>query len=314
MVRKMSSVILRSTVGAIIIMSMLSAISSGSSLSSQLGPSVNSNWYNAMTWIKNNTPQDAIVTYWWDQGHWITGIAERGAYADGAHCPPTSCKPYPLNTRIVDVGKVLTTNDENLAISILSKYMNFTSSQCELNKKAFGNIVPCKSPSEMYFLAASDLISKYPWPSYFGSLWPTYSGEGKQQQFFQIALKPLTDNNGRVVGYYDQCLRSDSTGNCQTFNFLVIEQGGKLATIYQNRNFVKNTAYFIGSEKKLDISENATLDGTFWLDPSYGFAFYMTPEVQNSVFTRLYFYDGAGLTHFKQVYSNGEVKIYKVEF
>ncbi len=310
----MNSVILRSTVGAVIILSVLSAISGGSSLSSQLGPSVNSNWYNAMIWIKNNTPQDSIVTYWWDQGHWITGIAERGAYADGAHCPPTSCKPYPLNTRIVDVGKVLTTNDEKLAISILSKYMNFTDAQCELNRKAFGDIVPCKSPSEMYFLAASDLISKYPWPSYFGSLWPTYSGRGVQQQFFQIGLQPLKDQSGNVVGYYDQCLRTDNTGNCQTFNFLVIEQGGKISTIYQNRNFVRNTVYFTNSGQQTDKSENATLEGTFWVDPSYTSAFYMTPDVQSSTFTKLYFYDGAGLEHFKQVYSNGEVKIYKVDF
>src|SRR3989338_3797982 len=129
MVRKMTSVILRSTVGALIVMAVLSAISSGFSLSSQLGPSLNGNWYNAMIWIRNNTPTDAIVTYWWDQGHWITGVAERGAYADGAHCPPASCKPYPLNTRIVDVGKVLTTNNESLAIQILSKYMNFTDAQ-----------------------------------------------------------------------------------------------------------------------------------------------------------------------------------------
>ncbi len=310
----MASIILRSTVGALIIMAVLSAISSGFSLSSQLGPSLNSNWYNAMMWIKNNTPTDSIVTYWWDQGHWITGIAERGAYADGAHCPPTSCKPYPLNTRIVDVGKVLTTSDETLALSILSKYMNFTGAQCDLNKKAFGGIVPCKSPSEMYFLAASDLISKYPWPSYFGSLWPTYSGTGKQQQFFQIQLQPLKDSTGNVVGYYDQCLRFDASNNCQTFNFLVIEQNGKLTTVYQNRNFVKNTAYFINGEQKNDPYENSTLDGTFWLDPSYGFAFYMTPEVQDSIFTKLYFYDGKGLEHFKQVYSNGEVKIYKVDF
>ncbi len=310
----MGSIILRSTVGALIVMAILSAISSGFSLSSQLGPSVNGNWYNAMMWIKNNTPMDAIVTYWWDQGHWITGIAERGAYADGAHCPPTSCKPYPLNTRIVDVGKVLTTNDETLALSILSKYMNFTEAQCELNKKAFGDLVPCKSPSEMYFLAASDLISKYPWPSYFGSLWPTYSGDGKQQQFFQIQLQPLKDNSGQIVGYYDQCLRFDASNNCQTFNFLTIEQGGKLTTIYQNRNFVKNTGYFSNGEQKSDVYENSTLDGTFWIDPSYAFAFYMTPEVENSIFTRLYFHDGKGLEHFRQVYSNGEVKIYKVIF
>ncbi|MFH0890141.1 MAG: hypothetical protein V1836_03325 [Candidatus Aenigmatarchaeota archaeon] len=310
----MSSVILRSSVGALILLSVLAAISAGSSLSSQLGPSVDANWYNAMIWIKNNTPQDSIITYWWDQGHWITGIAERGAFADGAHCSLEGCKPYPLDTRIVDIGKVFTTSDENLATQILSKYMNFTDAQCALNKRAFGDIVPCDSPSEMYVLAASDLISKYPWPSYFGSLWPNYSGQGTQRQYFQISLQPLKDSNGNVMGYYDQCLRADSTGNCQTYDFLLVENSGKLVAIYQNRNIVKNVDYPAVSGRKTDTSENATLDGTFWVDPSYSYALFMTPDVEKSIYTRLYFYDGAGLEHFQQVYSNGEVKIYKVSF
>ncbi len=310
----MSSVILRSTVGAVVLMSMIAAISSGSSLSSQLGPSVNSNWYNAMQWIKNNTPADAIITYWWDQGHWITGIAERGAYADGAHCPPTSCKPYPLDIRIVDIGKVFTTGDENLAIQILSKYMNFTDSQCALNKRTFGDIVPCGSPSEMYILAANDLISKYPWPSYFGSLWPNYAGGGQQQQYYQIGLTPLKDNGGNVIGYYDQCLRFDASNNCQTFNFLLVENGGKLVAVYQNRNMIGKVVYFSGAERKTDVSDNATLDGTFWVDPSFTYALFMTPDVEKSIYTRLYFYDGEGLTRFEQVYTNGEVKVYRVKF
>ncbi len=295
-----------------IIMSALSAISDGTAMSSQLGPSLNSNWYNAMIWLKDNTPQDAIVATWWDPGHWITGIAERGAFADGAHCPISSCKPYPLNTRIVDMGKVLTTNDEELAINILKKYMNFTPEQCAINRKAFGDIVPCGSPSEMYFIASSDLIGKYPWPSYFGSLWPKYSGTGVQAQFYQLNLRPL-QNNGQVIGYYDQCLKQDGE-QCSMFNFLVIEQNQKLVGVYQNRHIVKQMTYYLGGQKESVSYDNATLDGMLWIDPSFQSAFLMTPDVRDSMFTRMYFFDGDDLSHFQQVFNNGEVKIYKVDF
>ncbi len=297
----------------VIIVSALSAISDGTAMSAQLAPSLDSNWYNAMLWLKNNTPQDAIVATWWDPGHWITGIAERGAFADGAHCPITACKPYPLNTRIVDMGKVLTTNDEEQAISILKKYMNFTPEQCAISRKTFGDIVPCNSPSEMYFIASSDLIGKYPWPSYFGSLWPKYTGTGVQSQFFQISLQPLQDSNGQTIGYYDQCLKEES-GQCSMFNFLVVEQNQQLVGIYQNRYIIKQMLYYINGQKEEFSYENSTLDGMMWIDQSFSYALLMLPDVRDSMFTRMYFFNGEGLSHFTKVFDNAEVKIFKVNF
>ena len=44
----------------------------------------NSDWPDAMEWIKNNTPKDAIVASWWDYGYWITTLGERTSLADNA--------------------------------------------------------------------------------------------------------------------------------------------------------------------------------------------------------------------------------------
>ena len=41
-------------------------------------------WPDAMEWLKNNTPQDAVVTSWWDYGYWITTLGERRSSADNA--------------------------------------------------------------------------------------------------------------------------------------------------------------------------------------------------------------------------------------
>jgi hypothetical protein len=38
------------------------------------------------------------------------------------------------------------------------------------------------------------------------------------------------------------------------------------------------------------------------------------PNLRNTVFTRMFFLEGAGLEHFKQVFRNEQVKIYEVEF
>jgi len=41
-------------------------------------------WTDAMIWLKENTPEDAIIASWWDYGYWITTLSERTTLADNA--------------------------------------------------------------------------------------------------------------------------------------------------------------------------------------------------------------------------------------
>ena len=41
-------------------------------------------WLDALTWMKNNTPQDAVVASWWDYGYWIQTMGERASLADNS--------------------------------------------------------------------------------------------------------------------------------------------------------------------------------------------------------------------------------------
>lgn len=42
----------------------------------------NDGWKETLYWIKDNTPVDAKMFNWWDQGHWISFVAERGVLTD----------------------------------------------------------------------------------------------------------------------------------------------------------------------------------------------------------------------------------------
>ena len=44
----------------------------------------NQDWLNSLEWIKNNTPEDAMVAAWWDYGYWITTMSNRTTYTDNA--------------------------------------------------------------------------------------------------------------------------------------------------------------------------------------------------------------------------------------
>lgn len=41
-------------------------------------------WLDALDWIKNNTPKDAVVASWWDYGYWISTMGERASLADNS--------------------------------------------------------------------------------------------------------------------------------------------------------------------------------------------------------------------------------------
>ncbi|MFC2136422.1 STT3 domain-containing protein, partial [Bacteroidota bacterium] len=73
-------------------------------------PSMNDGWYTSLTKIKNNSSENAIITSWWDFGHWFKAIADRPVTFDGG----TQNRP-----QAHWVGKILLTADEEQAIGIL---------------------------------------------------------------------------------------------------------------------------------------------------------------------------------------------------
>jgi dolichyl-phosphooligosaccharide-protein glycotransferase len=71
-------------------------------------PSMNDDWYAALTKIKDSTT-DAVITSWWDFGHWFYTISERRVTFDGGD----------QGERIHWVGKTLLTSDEKVSVGLL---------------------------------------------------------------------------------------------------------------------------------------------------------------------------------------------------
>ena len=76
-------------------------------------------WIDALRWIKEHTPRDAVIVAWWDYGYWISVIGERASVADGSTIN---------TTQIVLLAKALTgTEDE--AYEIFTKYFKIKPSK-----------------------------------------------------------------------------------------------------------------------------------------------------------------------------------------
>jgi len=42
-------------------------------------------WQKAMSWVRENTSQDAVFAHWWDYGYWVQSIGERATILDGGN-------------------------------------------------------------------------------------------------------------------------------------------------------------------------------------------------------------------------------------
>jgi len=73
-------------------------------------PSMNDGWYNALTKIKDESQPNAIITSWWDFGHWFKAIADRPVTFDGG----SQNRP-----QAHWVGKLLLTPDERVSFGLL---------------------------------------------------------------------------------------------------------------------------------------------------------------------------------------------------
>ncbi|MBA2861390.1 STT3 domain-containing protein [Methanococcus maripaludis] len=73
-------------------------------------PTMNDGWMNSLNWIKTETPENSVVTCWWDNGHIYTWATRKMVTFDGGS----------QNTpRAYWVGRAFSTSDEDLSVGIL---------------------------------------------------------------------------------------------------------------------------------------------------------------------------------------------------
>jgi len=306
--------------GIVLILSVLfisDAISTGNQAS---GMEVGQNWLDALNWLKSNADRNSLIVTWWDPGHIITGYTGLKVHADGSHCG-YECIPYNHNIRIQDMGRIFSTSSEDESIAILEKYRGLTADQCNQLKQKFGNIVPsgsCDSVSGMYIIASSDLIAKYHWMSYFGDCLNQFGLKDAQSCYNMDAS--WFKANAKAKDFYQlQLTNVDKTQGILSYaNGLInlVWKENAWVPVYNNKYVIKSVDYFEnGQEKKLSFA-NVTdnIDGLAWVDPSMQTLIFMEPSVRDSVFAKMFFWEGAGLNHFQLVFSNSELKIFKVVF
>lgn len=106
---------------------LITPIQQGIATGKSFMPSMTKGWWDSLTGIRDKSAPDAIITSWWDFGHWFKYVADRQVTFDGA-------SQYPALG--FWVGKSLRTNSENETVGII-RMLNCGSNNAfvEVNKR-----------------------------------------------------------------------------------------------------------------------------------------------------------------------------------
>ncbi|MDO8510806.1 MAG: STT3 domain-containing protein [Nanoarchaeota archaeon] len=195
---KINQNITKVTVFLLLALLLISPAKAGYSQAHNSVPSMNDGWYDTLIKIKEEAPENIIITSWWDFGHWFKAIASRPVTFDGG--TQTSWGAY-------WVGRSLLANDErstagivrmlncgqNAAFDELNKVFNDTPKSIQLLNEmvvlekdaalqkseqagltgpqatAVVKYTHCDNPPEDYYITSEDMIGKAGVWGHFGS-------------------------------------------------------------------------------------------------------------------------------------------------
>jgi dolichyl-phosphooligosaccharide-protein glycotransferase len=107
---KINRIVSKATVMTALVLVLVAPYNSASNVAKNEIPSFNDAWRISLENIKADSQPNAIINSWWDFGHWFKYWADRGVTFDGTS----------QNTPQAHwIGKVLLTDDEDLAMGIL---------------------------------------------------------------------------------------------------------------------------------------------------------------------------------------------------
>lgn len=270
-----------------------------------VGPSFNSQWQNAMGWVKENTPENAVFAHWWDYGYWVQWGGNRATIVDGGNA---------MGSVNHFVGRhVLTAKNETEVLGFL------------------------KSRNVTHLLIISDEIGKYPayssiganreydrysWISTF-TMQPNQIKETRNETVYLFTGgTPLDDDfvyqgnlfpagSAGVAGFFLPVATIDvNTGNGTAKVQRVMQPKAVIVYNGQQVQVPLRCAYINGQEMVFSAKDALegclrvipTIEGSGQINP-LGAAFYLSPEVYSGMFAQLYLLNKE-YSHIRLAYSD----------
>jgi len=259
-------------------------------------------WQNAMSWVRTNTPSDAVFAHWWDYGYWVQSIGDRATVTDGGNA--IVWWNY-LMGRLV-----LTGDNQNDALNFLwnhnSTYLLIDSSDigkygaysqigsdANYDRLSQGPVTLLSEQSQEKEVK-DGIIRTYNIPASNGqiSLIPleedlTYQVNGTTGTLFKensalmgINVKVI-ENNGTIVAFQQPEAIFYSNGQQITILMRYLYYKGKL---YDYKIGIDSTIYLI--QRVLSTNNGLQID-------ELGSAIYISPRVMKGMMAQIYILDNS---------------------
>jgi len=283
-------------------------------------------WWEALNWINENTPEDATIVTWWDFGYWIEAIGKRKTTMNGGH--------YNINARLVKTGNLFNTQSELVAMKEIYGFdVNCTkeealedlegvrewSKDSKLARKEKLKEMQKYADDNAYVIVDEKMASIYSWISYYGS-WDYNKGKGEKTpiyKFYLVNMRQIPDGveyiykSGETLIDVIQDYNNNFHASLIRDNKIIPLTG----TLFDNngkKNLLINRNGTLGIAYLSDIRDTVKSEGGVVYYNTPKVLYLIEPEGVSKMFSRLMFFDGANLSYFELVQSFGSVKIYKV--
>jgi len=272
--------------------------------------------FNMLTWMSENTPEDAVILGGWDMGYWIESIGKRRSVMNGGH--------HDIEWRVVKFGKIVETTSEEVAMKEIYGFSdeaevkalrNFPEDgQWAIEKEMQGFV-----QDDVYILVSDWSMLTFYWLSYFGN-WDYVSGEGKGRQYIPlIAEEAKKLLSGTEYIYVGTNLRVSviKEKDKDYFHSYFVDKGNYIPTM--------GTIFFTDGTEMILEREQGQIGFIYvppndlpffvsqvnWKDVGIE-VFLIKQEDADCMLTRLFFFNGEGLHYFELVKKIGTAKLFKV--
>jgi len=264
------------TGGLLIGMIILANFASAWVMANNITTPLTEDFYQAMIWLRDNTPENAVLLEWWDYGWWYQYIAKKITLVDGG---------YHDREPTQDIAKFYTEpfSEDPTPYSSLNFLKNY---------------------SVDYVMVSSDLIPKFGamskianWGAKIDVL-PVFGLSNNYQEGNKVLLEYGGPQQTIIVAYSVENVGNDT----------MLKNITALVKMPQGQAYIKKIA--IGNQIIVNDKPNSIPGLLYFAGNS---VVYIPEAVEDCVFVRLFFFDGKGLEkYFEKVYDNLGIKIYKV--